>query len=549
MNKIIITIFLFSEVVFSQNLDSLYQRLVSISSKSSKNFFSTSSLDDKVTDKCGFGLSATIKEHFNEFTTEQQLNIQNILARPELNSSIISPSGIFKIHFDNFGDNKPVYNIEDLAVAFDSAYNYEVNFIGYPPPPSDGGLGGDTKYDVYVINLSGGLYGATTPESTIGGGKYLSYIEIDNSFSKSEGYNTFGIDAARATAAHEFHHAIQLGNYTFRSEDTYYYELTSTAFEEFVYDEVNDYYSYMNSFFRSTANKFSNNSGYNLAVWNIFLVEKFKDENPMLGHNIIKKSWEYIVDNRAIIAIAKAMSDFNKSFSNEFNVFGDWLFFTGSRAKNNMYFEEAKNYPLVRYNYTIELDNTDKTLSFFSEPTSINYIRYLDYTQGFSDTLVAVISNSDVNGSLKDGNSLNLDFTLSINNFEGSSPINNIYYSKLSSQSIENLQTSFIINNELAPSDINRSEIDFAYPQPFTYADGFISIPTYPDLSNKAELNIYSTDMDLIFSDNLPIFSSDNIVVKWDGLDSKGKRVASGVYVFITRANGKIKKGKLAILN
>jgi len=54
------------------------------------------------------------------------------------------------------------------------------------------------------------MYGQTTSENNVGLSRWTSYIEIDNDFI---GFYTIGINAARVTAAHEFHHAIQMGNY------------------------------------------------------------------------------------------------------------------------------------------------------------------------------------------------------------------------------------------------------------------------------------------------------------------------------------------------
>ena len=358
MNRILFIFFL-SISLHAQNLDSLYQELLN-NKAGSNSGFEPAQIESSSKNKCGFGLRATVKENFNQFSIEQQGVISEIMARPELATSIVSPSGIFRIHYDEGGNDAPSYSINDLAEDLDSAYNFEVNILGYPAPPSDMNLGGDDKYDIYVRNLGGGLYGQTTPEVAIGEGRSISFMEIDNSFDKNEGYNSFGIDGARVTAAHEFHHAIQLGGYIYRSEDVYYYELTSTAFEEFVFDDVNDYYAYMPSYFRSTRNELENNNGYNLAVWNIFLQERFKDEDPFLGHKIVKRSWENIVNNRAIVGLAKAIeAETDYTFAQLFNEFGDWIYFTDDRAKPNEFFEEAENYPLVRSSYTLQLDNIE----------------------------------------------------------------------------------------------------------------------------------------------------------------------------------------------
>jgi len=543
----------------AQNLDSLYNILMS-SRSSVKYDLAPASIEEKQPDKCGFGLAATIKEHFNEFSIEKQQNITKVMARPELHTSIVSPSGLFRIHYDTTGFNKPQYGklelavgIYEVAVAFDSAYNFEVNILGYQAAPIDNDFGGDNKYDIYILNLNGGLYGATTPETSLGEGKYSSYIEIENSFNENEGYNTIGIDAARVTAAHEFHHAIQIGNYLYRYDDLYYYELTSTAFEEFVYDDVNDYYAYMNSFFRNTTYRLEEYSGYSIAIWNIFLQEIFEKESPMLGHEIVKKSWELMRDNdyRAIIAIANAMVA-GHTFAQKFKEFGEWLFFTNEKTKEGEFFKEAINYPSIRSTYTIELGVTEKSLTIESEPTSINYLTFLDYNQGFADTIVAVLSNSNVHASTSEGNAIDVEVTMSNSYFNGGNLINEnySYYSKISGESVEFIQESYIINNILASETEARTEISFSYPQPFNYElYEKLNIPTYPDLTERAELNIYSPDMNLVYSGSEQIFSTEKIVVQWNGKDNSGKKLASGVYIYVTKANNKIKKGKLVILN
>ncbi len=548
--KTFISFLLLPIFLFAQNLDSLYNKLIE---RNSENFMEQNyivSQDNGKHDKCGFGLNANIKSHFQEFSISKQNSIKKILERPELEKSIVSPSGLFRIHYNISGADKPQYGnlsveegIAEVAAAFDSAYNYEVNILGYPPPPSDDSLGGDDKFDVYVYNLGGGLYGATTPETEIGDEKYESYIEIDNSFAMNEGYNSYGINAARVTAAHELHHAIQVGNYGYFENEIFYHELTSTAFEEFVYDEVNDYYAYMKSYFKNTENRFDNNSGYNLAIWNIFLQERFYDKDPLLGQKIIKRSWEYLPNNRAVIAIAKAMQDYGESFAVEFNTFADWLVFTGDNAQPGKYFEEAENYPNISSTYTLEFNQTQKSILFESQPISINYLTFTGI-----DTIIAVISNSNVSADENNGNNTNIDFTIAKQSFVGSNAINNIYYSRVSSNDKEFIQDSYIVNNELSSNTNVQKKLDLVYPQPFDYQKHkSLCFPVNKKLNVIAELKVFSSDMNLVFSGDVRIY---NNVTRWFNVrNNNGNKLASGVYIYVTKADGKIKKGKFVVIN
>ena len=75
--------------------------------------------------KCGLGLANQIRLNLGSFSHEQQEELKKILARPVLDTSIVSPSGKFRIHYDTTGTDKPGYSINDLAIAMDSSYNYE----------------------------------------------------------------------------------------------------------------------------------------------------------------------------------------------------------------------------------------------------------------------------------------------------------------------------------------------------------------------------------------------------------------------------------------
>ncbi len=505
--------------------------------------------EDSVRNKCGFGAAAEVFMHFNEFTESQQSMLKVLTDRPPTDASIVSPSGFFRVHYYSSGTFAPQYDINDFASALDSSYNFEVNYLGYPPPPEDtqtglppDSVGGDSKYDVYIVPM-GNFYGETYFESQVGPEPRLtSFIRVDYKF--GSGFYTHGIDAARVTAAHEFHHAIQVGNYIFRDQDLFFYELTSTSMEEFVFDSVNDYYGYMNDYFRNTERAFSENSGYNIAIWNIYMKDKF-------GYDIIKSQWEKMPSMRALNAINSSLFENGTSFGNELNKFGIWTFFTGYRAVPGQYFEEAVNYPVIRLSSLIEFSPPSINVTINAHPTSNNFVDFID--QANSDTLTVLVTNTDYANGI-DNTLTFYPFTYYVYNHNepGSQQLTGIYYSKLTTGQPSMWASSEFFNNYLIREGQIPLELsDYAFPNPFRYGrNSTIYFPVKSSGGSEASLNVYTSAMELVYSVTKPFdYTSGQKVMKWNGLDNKNKQVPSGVYVFITRSGNEKRIGKLVIFN
>ncbi|MBN2571396.1 MAG: hypothetical protein JXA68_04655 [Ignavibacteriales bacterium] len=531
--KILLFVFLLSQQIFSQNVDSLFNLLVTLRVEDN-NIQSNQFTQDEII-KCGFPLICSIKNNYDKFNQLQVNIIETILSRPSMPYSIVSPSGFFRIHYDTVGVNKVMYNLNDFAKALDSAYNFEVNILGFDPPPSDNGKGGDNKYDVYISNL-GRYYGWTVWEDAVGENIYMTYIEVDNDFT---GFNTEGINAARVTAAHEFHHAIQIGSYILREEldgditDLFYYEITSTSMEEFVYPDVNDYIHYVKDYFNYPNKSLYSYSGYELSIFNIFLKERF-------GIGIIREIWELIKNYRAIEAIALAISARGSSLRYELNLFGGWVYFTNTRAQAGKYFYEAKDYPLVTPTTTIDYLPPQKTVNISSQPISNNFILF---RIGTSDTLMAVLANSDIQNGIRHPNSrLSFDYSLHYDSY---------YYGIFSSTNNYVLSELKIFNDEILSYPAYDSKVvDYAFPQPFIYEkNSFLFLPAPDNLSNFADVNVYDIGMNLIYSSELPIIQGEKLTVQWNGKDEQGNKLSSGIYIYIVKTKENQTKGKIVIFN
>ena len=552
---------LFSLSLHAQNLDSLYQRFIYLVRPGQvSNITGHQVTSDEVKEKCGFGLVNAIKQNLNSYDKVRRAEIQSLLQRPETDTSIVSPSGKFRIHFNtnNFPDYVPedirgglsdtelsqykrMY-LDSLAVAADSSYNYEVNILGYPAPPVDYGEGGGNEIDIYIQNLGYPEYGYTEGDSLLTDSTYTTFIVMDDDFSN---YYTKRIDAAKVTIAHEFHHTIQMGNYIFRLKDQFYHEITSVTMEEFVYDSINDYYYELGNFMQFPQKSFGTNSGYNLAIWNLFLSAEF-------NRDIIKRIWELMRDHeRALIANANAIAEKGSSFKIEFAKFGLWVYFTGSRAIPGKYFEEAADYPQLTPLVDMEFTKPQTEVTVTTYPVSTNYL-YFNSSGSSVDTFVAVISNCDLsNGINHTISTARFTYTLSSDPGENFRFVTDGYYSNLQSDKDFLFSETDILNYQpINNGAISSQEIDYVYPQPFRNSfDRFIYFPVSANQVGTADLYIYSVDMNLIYSGQTQILVLDKNVVQWNCRDNSGAKLRTGVYLYVLKSGNDVKKGKFVVLN
>jgi hypothetical protein len=511
-------------------------------------------------EKCALDLINSVKINLGNFSSPQQEILLKLLQRPDLHTSLVSESGIFRLHFDTTGTNAPQYisgltafeNAMQVLEALDSTYNFEVSFLGYLPPPADFGEGGDDLYDIYIMRT--GYYGSTTPENIINQEQqtYTSYMDIDPEF--GAGFFTRGINAMQVTIAHELHHAIQLGNYINRiSSDRFFYELSSTAMEEFVYDDVNDYYQYLNSYFLSPETSLPLTIGYNSVLWNIFLQNNF-------DYDILKLQWELMPSIRAMFAISNSLFEYESSFAREFNKFGIWMFFTSYRTVPGSYFEEAGNYPLVKQTSIIQFNQSHPPLEMTSRAAAHTFITFS--IQSMNDSLVTIVSNGDVQSAVTDLSSIfNFQYTLFSDSSSGGRFLTGNYSSDFSADNPAFWSVSEILNNVVVREDDNvvnpgQTRIEYAYPSPFQYGKSYlfgsnIFIPLNANLAETVDFNIYTSGMNLLFQSEeiVKFLPGEQVGIIWNVLDQSGDKLASGVYIYVIKKGDDITKGKLVIFN
>lgn len=337
-------------------------------------FYAFAYPSDLLADKCG-----TFGERYQ--SSMQAIKKGERVLRPILPNSTISSKNHFRIHYALNGPNAvdtidtnrngiPDY-VDACAEAFEYAYDIQVNEMGFPPPPNNGENGADS-YDVYIIDFaSQGYYGLTTsvlslPGSTNQHSYSLTYIEIDNNYSKSDktgngspSFNTFELDALKITAAHEFQHAIHLANYGMNDQqnDVSLYEMFCTWIEAYHYPEIKDYHFYVKNFFSNPKeNRFGQrnsqfvSSGYANALFFEYLHDKAQEKN--LGFKTIFDMWDNIGRrNFGYYALELALRDNALPLHELWCGYMERIYHTGKRAKGknaNEVFRFAEEFPLIK---------------------------------------------------------------------------------------------------------------------------------------------------------------------------------------------------------
>jgi len=331
--------------------------------------------------KCGMAVAADLLNNRSRIDKEllQAAGIDQSL-RPvlRLEETLVSPDQRFKVHYtrvgdsaviltDNNGNSIPDY-VEATAVILDSVHHNIVGVLGYPAPPRDDFYagGGDSLYDVYLLDIGAGAYGYTQPEELTGPESMwaTSFMALDRNYDGLPDYAGRPLDAIRVTAAHEYFHAVQFaldyfeGTVYLQPTDTvvarYWMEMSSVWMEEKLYDDINDYYNYLPYFFadpRLSLQQF--NSYYDLqpyanGICPIFL-EQYYDDTLIYA---IWKGCEELGPGPDFLTAANAEIDTFTAGAQQWpqamREFRIWNWFTGTHADpvpQYVGYEERQAYP------------------------------------------------------------------------------------------------------------------------------------------------------------------------------------------------------------
>ena len=235
--------------------------------------------------------------------------------------------------------------VETTLAVFAQTWAAEVGELGYRAPLSDLESyenGGDERLDIYLADVGAdALFGWCTSDDPASYATYRvsAFCVIDEDYTN----RAFGIDALpalKATAAHEFFHAVQFGYDWF--EDLWLMEGTATWIEDEVFDGVNDNlrYARKHSPIVSPGTPVDlGRDGYEYGAWIFwrYLSERF-------GPGFVKTVWNRAAETGSantysLAATRGALAARGRSFRDVFAGFGAANVTPGSS------YEEGGSYP------------------------------------------------------------------------------------------------------------------------------------------------------------------------------------------------------------
>jgi hypothetical protein len=494
----------------------------------------------------------------------------------------------------------PLY-VTRVSDVFEHVWSIEIDSLGYQHPPADFGNGGDSRYDVYLTNLGFGFYGFTAPESTmLRNGVFVasSFIEIENDFAESPVYRTHPLDAVKVTAAHEFFHSIQLSYDEFEEEigdphnpatyKPWWPEASSTWMETVVYNSIKDYLSYLPYFYRYMwmgLGAFSAGGGaeafhpYASCVWPIYMTTRFGDLDLM------RQIWQIcgqVAGYNTFSATNTVLGNHGSNISSAFLEFETWNFQTGSRADTINTYIDGRRFPSADTTlYIADL----RTLSPYSIP------QVSHPPQQFATNYIIINSPGAIGGVIANFNGQNMpsdqgwhvalfgfrtndsrwaDIQVNSSTGDGAGawPEWNLYREVVLVPTVSGLTPNASTFNytgiltydpTLTGSDgVPGFGVSQAYPSPYLISSGnLLTIPySLDDFYSKTDLKMFIYDASgglvreipgeyFLFTDPGSYYRG----IQWDGKNSGGDFVASGIYIILFKAGSNTATGKIVVVN
>lgn len=222
--------------------------------------------------------------------------------------TLVGPDAV--VNIDNNHNNTPDY-VDLVAAVVEIVWREMHTHLRWPLPAPDGGLGGDMRTDIYLINLKRVYLGYTDydpghcgdnphtrpPETAA----CSAFITMTNDL---RGLPAAPTNLARVTLAHEYMHVLQFGLDSTEPSD-WLWEAWAVWAEDQVFDEINDYLNLIPPLFLAPDAPLDDHP-YAMA-----LLPMWMDEH--IGADVVRDSWLAAVEYDSMAAVAAALQQHHTS--------------------------------------------------------------------------------------------------------------------------------------------------------------------------------------------------------------------------------------------
>ena len=426
--------------------------------------------------------------------------------------------------------------IETMGEIFEYIWFYFEDTLGYSPPPGDGSLGGSEKYDIFIENLPSNYFAITYTTSITNASENscASYIKMRNNYNGTVFQNLTEIENIKITAAHEFFHAIQFSYNCY--ERFWLMEATAVWSEDEIYDNINDHYRYMPSWFQNSSKTIDDESNH---MYGSFILFQYLDEH-LGGPDIIKTIWEESrsransVSDISFISIDAALSSIGSSFNSALNSMRIANKIMSNHPNAEPYtYKEADDYPITGPYEIASLVFNDEPVTYDQNSLSLyssNYIKlnlsssariFIENKDGPIDDLFGAVMfkhKNRENWTIYQGYDFNID------------PSINIEWATLLVSAQDQNENDWDYKVTISEGYNEDLILRRIYPNPYIYKNSKIEIKLLSTTPQSITINIYNILGQNIVKWNVDIDGPGETELLWDRKNNIGKLVSDGVY-------------------
>jgi len=450
-------------------------------------------------------------------------------------------------------DNDAVENIEYVSLMgtiFEEVWTFFSDSLGYEAPLQDPNASHEL-YEIYIENLPSYYFGVTyTSTAGVAAPSCASYIKMRNSYSGSQFSDHTEEENIKVTAVHEFFHSIQFSYNCY--ERFWMMEASAVWVEDELYDDINDLYRYMPSWFSNPDKPIDNETSH---MYGSFIFFQYLDEH-LGGPSTIRKCWEASRENYSPIhdisfnAIDEALEDKNSSFEDAYHRMRIANRILSSHENAHPFsYEEAEGYltvvttPGILDFITFELgDITTKSMSNLDRYEATYYNLYTETPVEISIAAIdgdfsvsTIVKYEDQNEwAVRTGTSLNIDPTIDID------------YAAVVISSIGRGETNWSYELRFEDGYSEDFTLFNSYPNPSVGQTVFSDLQVIQEQSIHAKMvNILGQE---IWSETIQFSEPGIMTLQWDGHNRRGQAVADGVYFLIIEGRKKSMVNKITFL-